>query len=238
MSDQRSQSAITLAASRLRAMVLSVPEGSFLDGEEAVQQRLGVSRPTLRQAARVLEREGLLRVRRGNNGGYFSARPNPDFIETTVASYLEVLQARPEDVARVATALWIEVVGKAAGLPPEQRSALAGHFKREIGAIAETAGFSEILALEQKIGRHVFVLIESPYVELIFNINANYARRRMTEPPAQRDGTPQHAVFVAAWRKAKLMELEAISNGDTEIASILARRCRELIQVRVWPALA
>ena len=63
MNAVRSHSAIELAAAGLRAAVLALPDGALLGGEEVLQRQLGISRPTLRQAARVLEREGLLRVR-------------------------------------------------------------------------------------------------------------------------------------------------------------------------------
>jgi DNA-binding FadR family transcriptional regulator len=231
----RSQSAIDLAAARMRAEVLALPEGALLGSEDALQRRLGISRPTMRQAARVLEREGLLRVRRGNNGGYFGARPDPGFIETTVATYLEVLKTKPEDLGRIATVLWIEVVEQAARIGGAGAAALATRFRREINALTATAGFSEVLALEHKISRHVFSLIDSPYVELIFNINANFARRKIADAPTRRDGTPEHAAFVLAWRRAKLMELEAIATADAELALLAARRCRGLIQNRVWP---
>lgn len=235
MSAPRSESAIDLAAARLRAAVLEVPDGTLLGGEDVLQGRLGVSRPTMRQVARVLEREGLLRVRRGKNGGYFAARPDPDFIETVVASYLEVLKAKPEDLTRIATAVWIQVVENAARLNNEHSAALAARFRREIRAVADSAGFSEVLALDQKLRRYIFKMIESPYVELIFNINANFARRSIAEIPGNRDGTPEHARFVKAWRKAWTMKLEAISAGDVEVAVLAAKRCRLLIHHRIWP---
>jgi len=51
--------------------VLAAKEGALIGSEESLIADLGVSRSTLRQAARLLEREGLLRVKRGINGGYY-----------------------------------------------------------------------------------------------------------------------------------------------------------------------
>jgi GntR family transcriptional repressor for pyruvate dehydrogenase complex len=48
----------------------------FLGSEDDVMLSLGVSRPTLRQALRVLEQEQLVIVRRGIGGGLFARRPN------------------------------------------------------------------------------------------------------------------------------------------------------------------
>ena len=44
-----------------------------LPTEEQLAGQLGISKPTLRQALRVLERSGLLRVRAGKGGGIFMA---------------------------------------------------------------------------------------------------------------------------------------------------------------------
>jgi GntR family transcriptional regulator, transcriptional repressor for pyruvate dehydrogenase complex len=47
--------------------------GDALPNETQLAEQLGISKPTLRQALRVLERSGLLAVRRGKVGGIFMA---------------------------------------------------------------------------------------------------------------------------------------------------------------------
>ena len=235
MSKSASKSNVSDAVNRLRGMVLSRADGELLGSEEILERELGVSKPTIRQAARVLEREGLLRVKRGNNGGYFSARPDAGFIEDTVASYLEVLHARPEDLTRVATALWVETVRQAAGLPQERTAKLAAALKRAIARLPENAQFSDIQALDQKIRRAVFDIVDAPYIELIFNINANFARRRFASSPAPADGSASHLRFVDAWCKAVVMGLDAICSGDVEVAVLAANRARNLFHRRLWP---
>lgn len=69
----RTKPNITTAASALREIIWSAAEGQLLGSEEDLTAMLGVSRPTVRQVARLLEREGLLKVRRGVNGGYFAS---------------------------------------------------------------------------------------------------------------------------------------------------------------------
>lgn len=230
----KSKSAIDVAAARLRTEVLSHENGALLGSEDTLQNVLGVSKPTMRQAARVLEREGLLLVKRGNNGGYFGARPDPGFIEATVSTYLEVLNAKPEDLMTIASTLWVEVVRKAAVLDTEAARALASRFRNKVKKLPDTAGFTELFELEQKIRTEVFELIQSPYIELIFRINADFARRHFPERPSARDNTPEHLAFVASWRKATIMELDAISEGDQEVAELAARRTRDVLYRRLW----
>ena len=176
----------------------------------------------------------MLRVKRGNNGGYFGARPDPGFIERTLGTYLEALNAEPEDLTMIASVLWVEVVRRAAHLRSLASSGLAARFRGKIRNIPDTAGFSAVLALDQQIRAEIFAMIKSPYVELIFNVNGDFARRRTVHPPSMRDGTPEHLAFVKAWRKAKMMELDAISDGDVEVAVLAAGRARDLIFRRVW----
>jgi DNA-binding GntR family transcriptional regulator len=230
----RFKTALDAAAARLRAAVLAHESGAFLGNEDALQALLGVSKPTMRQAARLLEREGLIRVKRGNNGGYFGARPDPDFIEATISTYLEVLNAAPADMTTIASVLWVEAVRRATTLKTDESRALASRFRNKVTRLPDSTGFSELLELEQKIRAAVFKLINSPYIELIFRINANFARRHFSNVPSARDNTPEHLAFVASWRKTKLKELDAISDGDQEVATLLAQRTRDLLHRRVW----
>jgi len=60
-----------LVAQRLRARIISgeLGEGDSLPAEGALIEEFGISRPTLREAYRVLEAEQLISVRRGARGG-------------------------------------------------------------------------------------------------------------------------------------------------------------------------
>ena len=67
-----------LIADELRSMIVS---GKYLDGaslgrESDLVDRFGVSRPSLREALRILEAEGLVRVVRGVRGGVVVRQPD------------------------------------------------------------------------------------------------------------------------------------------------------------------
>jgi GntR family transcriptional repressor for pyruvate dehydrogenase complex len=87
-----------LVASSIRQMIVrgEVTEGEVLPPENVLTERFEVSRPTLREAFRILESEGLISVRRGSRGGARVHPPN----EAVAAKYTAaVLQARGETVA-------------------------------------------------------------------------------------------------------------------------------------------
>ena len=94
--------AAELVAAQLRRQIRrsELKEGDALPAESQLMEEFGVSRPTLREAFRVLESEGLLSVRRGVRGGARIHEPNGDASvryaslvlrhrETTLADVLE-----------------------------------------------------------------------------------------------------------------------------------------------------
>jgi DNA-binding FadR family transcriptional regulator len=84
----------------LRDEILARRNGERLGSEVDVLDRLGVSRPTLRQAARLLEAEELLVVRRGVNGGLFGRRPSSEAVARMASVYLRAEGTTVVDLAR------------------------------------------------------------------------------------------------------------------------------------------
>jgi DNA-binding FadR family transcriptional regulator len=69
-----------LVAQRLRRQIISgdLAEGDALPSETTLTETFGISRPTLREAFRVLEAEQLISVRRGARGGARVHAPSAD----------------------------------------------------------------------------------------------------------------------------------------------------------------
>jgi DNA-binding FadR family transcriptional regulator len=85
----RDQSTVARTASILREEILaSADAGRFIGYEEDLLARLSVSRATLRQAARVLEQEQLLTVKRGVGGGFYARRPTTEAVAHIASIYL------------------------------------------------------------------------------------------------------------------------------------------------------
>lgn len=228
------KSTIDGAAARLRQIVHATEAGTLLGSEETLITQLGVSRATVRQVARLLEREGLLRVKRGINGGYFAARPDISNIESTVSAYLEMMGTDVTDTTVVGSALWVEVINRAAGVRTDAARALAKDLKIKVNALKADAVFDDVLDLETEIRAAIFDLINSRYIELIFKINFAFAARRFPVDPAERDNSDEHREFMLEWRSSKLLELDAIADGDQALGRMAARHTRNLWYRRLW----
>lgn len=87
-------------ADELRRLIVSgeLSEGDSLGHEPELVERFGVSRPSLREALRILEAEGLISVVRGMLGGVVVHEPNERMTARTAAL---VLRARNVSLADV-----------------------------------------------------------------------------------------------------------------------------------------
>lgn len=87
---------------RERIMRGEYRDGTYLPKQEELLEEFSVSKPSVREALRVLETEGLIRVRRGNQGGAVVHQP-----QSHDAAYMMglVLQSRRVGLADVGTAL-------------------------------------------------------------------------------------------------------------------------------------
>lgn len=96
-----------LVADHLRRLIIhhELAEGEPLPAETQLIAMFQVSRPTLREAYRILESEGLLTVRRGPNGGARVHKPQPDVAARYASAVLQTQGARLTDVFDARTIL-------------------------------------------------------------------------------------------------------------------------------------
>lgn len=87
-------------ADELRRRILrgELADGSILPKEDELLLQFPVSKPSLREAMRILEAEGLLRVRRGKLGGSVVRRPNAANVAYTVGLVLGSQEVGLSDV--------------------------------------------------------------------------------------------------------------------------------------------
>lgn len=144
-------------ADHLRRRILSgeLADGQVLPKEEALRDNYDVSKPTFREAMRILEAEGLLRVRRGKLGGAVVHRPTAHNVAYTFGQVLAAEQVTIEQVAVALRHLEPACVSLCAQRPdrgvavvPELRRIQAGYeaaIDDQVAAVAWSREFHEAL---------------------------------------------------------------------------------------------
>ena len=94
-------------ADELRALIVSgeLADGEMLGHEPDLVERFGVSRPSLREALRILEAEGLVTVVRGVRGGVVVHAPDRRMTARTAAVMLKARNVSLADVYEARTTL-------------------------------------------------------------------------------------------------------------------------------------
>jgi DNA-binding FadR family transcriptional regulator len=135
-----SPNAASLVAAQIRKQIVlgELAEGDLLPSEPEMVKRFGVSRPTLRQAFRILETEHLIAVQRGSRGGTTVLRPTTELATRYLNDLLrhrkttldDVLAARlmiePAAVAQLARHHDADAIKQLSKLVDEQRAAQDG----------------------------------------------------------------------------------------------------------------
>jgi len=141
--------AADLVAARLRRQIVrgELNEGEELPPEPQLLKILGVGRPALREALRMLESEGLIRVRRGSKGGATVHLPNRRIAARSAGLLLQVAGATLEDVYE--TRLLLEPV--AARMVAEKgtkraHAALRKAYEDEAAVLTRPAAFGHMSA--------------------------------------------------------------------------------------------
>jgi DNA-binding FadR family transcriptional regulator len=119
-----------LVAAQIRRQIIrgEVREGEALLPESELMAEFGVSRPTLREAFRILESESLISVTRGSRGGARVHAPDIEAAARYAGLFLQYQQATLEDV-QAARAV---VEPPAARMLAERRDAKACQALREL----------------------------------------------------------------------------------------------------------
>ena len=96
-----------LVAGRLRRQIINgdLAEGDALPSESELVEQFGVSRPTLREAFRVLESESLIAIRRGVHGGARVQPPRREVAARYASFILEYQGVTLRDVYRARVAI-------------------------------------------------------------------------------------------------------------------------------------
>lgn len=98
----------------LRELSLNSPEGSCLGLESDLVERFGVSIPTFRHAAKIVEHDNWLSLRRGRNGGFYASRPQLRDVLEGPALFMKTQSATIEHVFELTRLILLSAAASAA----------------------------------------------------------------------------------------------------------------------------
>lgn len=206
-------------AENLRELILAREPGAQIGSLTDVAQQLGVGIVTVQQAARVLEHEGLLNVRRGPRGGYYGARPDEAALERAFAAYLRVHDIGQRDAAEMMALIDCEIVSAAARCTDEKmRDELRALERR----IERCTNGEERIEFEEALRNVLFRIVSRPLIELMSRVTTQLYRAH-----------PRPPMFVGeegikAWENGRRRILQAILAQDEELARFEAERYRKI----------
>lgn len=225
----RKTSVVDGVLDRLRELLRSEGPGARLPGERELARRLGVSRPSVREALRALERMGVLDTRHGS--GSQVAASGADVLKMPLAFLLALDKPSLLDLHETRQLIDVHLAGRAA----ERRTdddlkamkgaldELRGRMKARRGYIAPDFRFHKALAaaahnplLERVmtcLSEHVIALMDTvkPDVhdwDVSFTIHEKIFRaiQKRDVPGARRLMTLHHDMMTDELKKAKLVE--------------------------------
>ena len=211
-------------AERMRDLILDQEPDTQIGSLPELARQLGVGIVTVQQAARVLEHEGLLAVRRGPGGGYYGIRPDAAALERAVAAYLRVRGSDAYEALEMMTLVDCEL------MPIAARCADAA-LQVELCALAARIDGcvtgAQRIAFEDDLHDLLFRMVDRPLMELLARVAMGYYR-----------SGPIPTIFegeagLNAWRQWRHQIIAAILARDPELAHFEAKRHRRLLLDRL-----
>jgi DNA-binding FadR family transcriptional regulator len=213
------------AAAKLREIILAREPDTCVGSLHEVAQQLGVGVVTVQQAARILEHEGLLEVRRGPGGGYYGKRPDEAALERSVAAYMQVHPAAFKEVSEIVSLLDTELIPAAARCRDE---GLREALRRLMARVDDADTPDARIAIEDELQQVLFEMVDRPLIELLTRVARRLQQRRQSGPLLF-----QGDEGVAAWKAHRRQILQAVLNGDEDLARFEANRYRTSLMTRL-----
>jgi DNA-binding FadR family transcriptional regulator len=210
-----------LVASRLRRQIVrgELKEGDALPPEGALMEHFGVSRPTLREAFRVLESEALISVRRGARGGARVHTPDGDVAARYAGLVLQFRGATLADVYAARTAIELGALAVLTGARSEGAlEALEANLDQSDAAEDDPAqlillqeGFHRLLV--EASGSQTLTIFEEMIHHIVELHGTTYVAQHHDQPEASKiakAGSRTHRRFLDLLREKKNDEAVAL----------------------------
>jgi GntR family transcriptional regulator, transcriptional repressor for pyruvate dehydrogenase complex len=211
---------VSRTVSALAELSLAAAQGDYLGAEDELLAQMAVSRPTLRQAAKILETERLVSVRRGTKGGFYAARPDASDVIRAPARYLRLNGATVADV-HAATKSISEEVGALAAMSDDVD--LRARLANLRDAIEGTDTPATIIDAETSLARLLGEMSGNPAARLFIEISYSFGREE------QRLHFYHTAEDRARARQLQRGLCDAVLARDPDIARLMMQRRSAMI---------
>jgi GntR family transcriptional repressor for pyruvate dehydrogenase complex len=208
---------VSATAEKMRRLILALPPDAMIGSLPELAKELDVGTVTVQQAARVLEHEGLLAVRRGPGGGYFGKRPDSLALERALASYLRARHADNYEALEMMTLLDCELMPAAAQCKDAQQLNELRSLKAHVDSCVTG---DERMAFEDSLHAILFKMVNRPLIELLAQVSMRFYRSHPI--PQIFDGEDG----IRAWRQWRHQIIDAILARDPQRARFEAQRHR------------
>lgn len=208
-------------AEKLRDLILEQPPGAHIGSLNDVAGLLGVGIVTVQQAARILEHEGLLAVKRGPGGGYYGARPDAAALERSFATYMRVHDIGYREAFEMTVLLDCDIIQAAAESNDRSFSDQIAGLSAQLDS-AESA--EERIQFEIDFRETLFDMVKRPLLELLARVSMQLYRAG-SDPAIF-----ANEISLLTWKQGRQRILHAIAQCDGELALFEAQRFRRMVQ--------
>lgn len=222
LSAKRVETAVERVAKTLRQLSMEASPGAFLGSEPEMMGQLGCSRPTFRQATKLVVQEQLLDARRGARGGLYAARPGASAVARVASIYLNTRNLSQSNLVHAFMPSSMEAARLAALCGDGELRRQFEEFCRRTEQPPATV--SDFFAFDREFTRLMFAMSGNPVLELISEIIYDFSQSFLPYGMfwRHRDRAQEYAM-----RRRDLAL--AILEGDPEIALVHSRRCQRLV---------
>jgi GntR family transcriptional repressor for pyruvate dehydrogenase complex len=213
----QAQRLVSTTAQKMRDLILDRAPDTLIGSLPELAELFNVGITTVQQAARVLEHEGLLSVRRGPGGGYFGRRPDALALERSLAAYLRVRRGDDYEPLKMMTLLDCELMPAAAHCT--EVGLLDGLRSLKL-RIDRCLSGEERVAFEDDLHAILFKMVDQPLMELLAQVSIRFYRSRPIPPIFEGEEGRR------AWGQWRHQIIDAILAQDPERARFEAERHR------------
>jgi GntR family transcriptional regulator, transcriptional repressor for pyruvate dehydrogenase complex len=215
-------------ADELREVILDgYADGELIGSEDDLVARFGVSRPTLRQAIRMLQTDGLVTVRRGNSGGFFAATPSVQTVARAASLLLRQQGATTEHLDEVSRITSPAVAAMAAANPDTASRVAFLEFTQESWD-ADIVELGDGVWLAAEFGRRLGELSANPALALLSATMSELVWTKVRTGRDELDAPRATAQFLSDLRAAHEAIAQAVAEGDAARAHSAAQLLSDL----------